>query len=413
MSYTRRLAGGLAARSRRSAKRFAAVAVLLAALCGQALPEAPAPAKVALQLRWRHQFQFAGYYVAAKKGYYREAGLEVEIREASPSTHYTAEVMEGRAQYGVNNTDLLIDRVRGKKLVVLAVVFQHSPSVLLSLAKNSLSSPEDFIGKRVMVSSDAEAEILSMFANEGVARSAVNFVPNSWNIEDLVAGRTEAVSAYSTNEALALRARGIAFHAVKPLVYGIDFYGDCLFTSEAELKTHSARTAAFLAASLRGWEYALEHPEEACDLILSDYSKEKDRAALMAEAQAMDELIVHRVVPVGFMNPGRWRHIADTYAKLGSIPANYSLDGFLYDPTAPAVNPGALKLAIALLAAAVAIAIAYILILRAFNSRLAVEVASRTLGLEELNRALSAEVVERKEKERLIALSLAEKQVLL
>jgi ABC-type nitrate/sulfonate/bicarbonate transport system substrate-binding protein len=277
----------------------------LPALAPVAIAAPAAMGKVALQLKWRHQFQFAGYYVAAQMGYYRDAGIDVEIREANPDMNFTDEVVRGRAQYGINNTDLLIDRVKGKKVVVLAVIFQHSPDILLSLEKNGLSSPKDFIGKRVMLTPGTEAEIYSMFANESVPTYAVDFIPHSWNIEDLVSGRVDAVSAYTTNESLVLKARGIRIKEVRPLTYGIDFYGDCLFTSEAELHAHPARAAAFLAASLKGWDWAMDNVEETCDLILDKYPSGKDKASLMAEAAAMDEIMVHKFVPIGVMNPGR------------------------------------------------------------------------------------------------------------
>jgi two-component sensor histidine kinase/ABC-type nitrate/sulfonate/bicarbonate transport system substrate-binding protein len=393
--------------------RLGGAALLLLAL-SLSSTAASAESKVALQLKWRHQFQFAGYYMAKEKGYYRDAGLDVEIREAGPSTQFTDEVVSGRAEYGINNTDLLIDRVsRGKKVVVLGVVFQHSPLVLVSLAKSGLESPKDFIGKRVMVSLDAEAEIFSMFSRESIPRDQIDFIPHSWNLEDLVEGRTDALTAYTTNELLALASRKIAYTATRPITYGIDFYGDCLFTSEAELRARPKRAAAFLAASLKGWDYAMDHVDEACDLILAKYSRAKPKPELLAEARATDELIVHKFVPIGFMNPGRWRHIGDTYVALGSIPPGYSLDGFLYDPDAPRISPRAWKLAVALLSAAVAAALFYILILRAFNSRLTAQVAARTAVLEDLNRALSREVGEGKEKERRIEESLAEKEVLL
>ena len=395
----------------RRAATLTLLALLAAAPAAFAAPRSMG--KVALQLKWTNQFQFACYYVAKEKGFYRDAGLDVEIRQGTPSMNFADEVVEGRAQYGVDNTDLLIDRVKGEKVVVLAVIFQHSPVVLLSLAKSGISSPKDLIGKKVMVSSDAEAETYSMIESESVPTSAIDFVPHSWNLEDLVAGRIDAASAYTTNESLVLKARGIGFDAMSPITYGIDFYGDCLFTSEAELRARPARAAAFLAASLRGWEWAMDNVDQTCDLILREYPSGKDKASLLAEAAAMDELMVHKFVPIGFMNPGRWRRIGDTYAKLGAIPADYSLDGFLYDPKAPTADPRAFKLVIVLLAAAMAAAIAYILILRAFNGRLEVEVASRTAGIEELNRELSAEVLERKEREKLIAISLAEKEVLL
>ncbi len=374
----------------------------------------PRTEQVVLQLKWRHQFQFAGYYMAAAKGYYRDAGLDVVIREAEPSTQFTDTVVQGKAQYGINNTDLLIDRVKGKKpVVVLAVIFQHSPLVLLSLAKSGLSTPADYAGKRIMVSLDAEAEIFSMFANESVPLSAVNFVQHSWDLEDLVAGRVDAISAYSTNEPIILRTRGIASSMTRPLTYGIDFYGDCLFTSEAELKSHPARAAAFLSASLKGWEYAMEHVEEGADLILGSYRTGKTRSELLDEARAMDELIVHRLVPLGFMNPGRWRHIGETYARLGVIPKGYSLDGLMYNPSAPGIDPRVIRILILVLAVASVGSISYIVVLRAFNSRLAVEVSARTKSLAGLNDELTVEMRQRAQKERELADSLAEKEVLL
>ena len=98
---------------------------LLAASGAQALDV------VTLQLKWRHQFQFAGYYAALEKGFYREAGLEVEIREGGPNVDAIDDVVTGRADFGVGTSGALIARTRGQKVVVLAAVFQHSPAILL------------------------------------------------------------------------------------------------------------------------------------------------------------------------------------------------------------------------------------------------------------------------------------------
>ncbi len=70
--------------------------------------------KVVLQLKWKHQFQFAGYYAAQEKGYYRQAGLEVSILEAGPSTDPVREVLDGRAHFGVSNSALILARARGE-----------------------------------------------------------------------------------------------------------------------------------------------------------------------------------------------------------------------------------------------------------------------------------------------------------
>ena len=375
-------------------------------------PKGPGLETLRLQLKWQHQFQFAGYYMAEALGYYRAAGLDVQFVEGRSDMDFADEVLSGRCQFGVDSSDVLIDRVRGRKVVVLAAIFQHSPQIILSLASSGIRSPADLVGKRVMVSSDAEAEIFSMLKSESLSASELRLVPHSWNLEDLVSGKVDAVSAYSTNEPLVLKERGIASVMMRPLTYGIDFYGDCLISSEREVKDHPARTAAFLRASLEGWDYAMSHVSETVDLILAKYHPGKTRAELELEARAMDELIMSKLVPIGFMNPGRWKHIGDTYASLGIIPANYKLDGFLYDPLPHRDDRLVWALLLALLGGCAA-ALGYIVILRNFNRRLAREVNQRTLRLESLNAELEGEVRERRAKEGELAASLSEKEILL
>ena len=82
---------------------------------------------VNLQLKWQHQFQFAGYYAAKAKGFYQQAGLDVTIIESQPGIDPIHEVVAGRAQFGVGTSELLLNRYRGDPVVVLGVIFQHSP----------------------------------------------------------------------------------------------------------------------------------------------------------------------------------------------------------------------------------------------------------------------------------------------
>ena len=117
----------------------------------------------------------------------------------------------------------------------------------------------------------------------------------------------------------------------------IDFYGDILFTTDQQLNTHPHQVKAFREASLRGWQYAMQHPEEIIDLILAKYSQRHSRDYYLFEAKQMAALIQPMLVEMGYMNPGRWRHIADTYAEIDLLPHHFSLDGFLYDPN-PQLN---------------------------------------------------------------------------
>lgn len=285
---------------------------------------------VTLQLKWSHAFQFAGYYAAKEKGYYSEAGLSVALQEARPGDDPLKIVLDGKAQYGVGNSSLLLARNSGHPVVVLAAIFQHSPAVLIARPQGPVQGIHDLAGKRLMIEPQSD-ELLAYLKQEGIPLSDINRVQHSFKPQDLIDGKVDAISAYVTNEPYFLDRAGFAYHTYTPRSVGIDFYGDNLFTTEQELKNHPARVTAFREATLRGWQYAMAHPEEIADLILAKYSQQHDRDFYLFEARRMVPLLRTDLLEIGYMNPGRWRHIADTYADLGLLPKSFSLDGFIYN----------------------------------------------------------------------------------
>ncbi|HMY97768.1 MAG TPA: ABC transporter substrate-binding protein [Pseudomonadales bacterium] len=286
-----------------------------------------------LQLRWHHQFQFAGYYAAIEQGYYREAGLDVVIHPGSPGVTPVAEVLTGRAHYGVANSELLLQRLRGQPLVALASIFQHSSSILLSRKERCATTPHDLIGRKVMLMDrQVDADFLAMFKNEGIADSAIELLPSSYQISDLAEGKVDAFNAYRTNEPFYLTQQGIGYCVLDPRNYGVDFYSDILFTSEEELRQHPERVRAFTAASLKGWRYAMQHPEEIITLLRHKYDVPKSAEHLRYEAETMRSLILPEVIEIGHMNPGRWEHMADTFVRVGMVRDKRWLDGFLHQP---------------------------------------------------------------------------------
>jgi diguanylate cyclase (GGDEF)-like protein/hemerythrin-like metal-binding protein/PAS domain S-box-containing protein len=310
------------------------LAVLVAAPVAQAKPEEP----VTLQLKWKHQFQFAGYYAALAKGYYKEAGLDVRLVEAPPGQDPVDRVVSGAAEFGVGTSELLLRRSRGEPVVVLAVVFQHSPQVLVARRGEELGNVHDLVGKRVMIEPGA-AELLAYLQREGIPPSRFTRLPNGIDVADLLEGRADAISAYVTDEPFVLRKSGLDHLIFTPRAAGIDFYGDNLFTTEAQIQAHPDRVKAFREASLRGWNWAMDHPEEIVQLIFAQYGQRHSEEHLRYEARQMRSLISSELVEVGYMNPDRWRHIADTYAELGMLAADMPLKGFLYEAN-PKANLG-------------------------------------------------------------------------
>ena len=347
------------------------------------------PETVRLQLKWWHQFQFAGYYAAQIQGYYADEGLRVEIIEGGATRSSLPMVLTGAAEYGVGDADVVLARMQGKPVVACAAIFQHSPYIVLSRAERSIRLPSDLVGAKVMLADDqGAAQLRAMLTLEGIDPARVRTQAHSWNLDDLIDGRVDAMTAYSTVEPYLLRARGIAVSVLRTRDYGVDFYGDTLFTNEAEVAAHPERVEALVRASLRGWAYAMRHTEEMADAILrlpGVTARGVTREFLLAEAAAMQRLIMSDIVEIGHMNEGRWRRIAETFAAQGMAPASFSLKGFLYDAHPPVnhrLRPWLLGLVVFLFCLAAVVVV--------WNLEVRRQVRARTADLQ-------AEVVRRRE----------------
>ena len=336
--------------------------------------------RVTLQLKWHHQFQFAGYYAALEKGFYRDVGLEVEIREGGPNVDAIDDVVTGRADFGVGTSGALIARARGQQVVVLAAVFQHSPAILLVPRRAGVTSVFA-LQDRLLMDTPGSEDIAAMLKLAGVDYARMPRVKHNGDPRDLASGKADAMVAYSTNEPFVLEQLGVPYLAFSPRASGIDFYSDNLVTSEKLIKTHAERVAAFRAASLKGWQYALSHKEEIVDLILRRYSQAKNREALLFEANQTDVLVQPDLIELGYQNPARWQAIADTYHSLGMLPEASVPGGLVYEPEADGI-PFWLKAALA------------------GAAMLGLVATLAALWIARLNRRLNSEVVERREAER-------------
>lgn len=306
-------------------RRFLQLLTLVAAACF--CTTAFALDAVTLQLKWTHAFQFAGYYAAQEQGYYRDAGLTVSIKEAQAGVDPVKEVVAGKAEFSTGSSSLLLERKAGKPVVVLAVIFQHSPYVLI--ARQTLSI-QDLADKHIMLEPQAN-ELLAYLKSEGIPLDRITLHEHSHDLQDLISGKVNAISAYSIDQPYYLDRANFAYQTYTPRAAGIDFYGDNLFTSEHELKQHPERVKAFRAASLRGWQYAMGHPDEITNLILAKYSQRHPRQYFLFQATQMLALMHPELIEIGNMNPGRWRHIAESYADIGMLPKDFPLEGFLYN----------------------------------------------------------------------------------
>src|SRR3989339_151710 len=293
--------------------------------------------KVSVQLQWADQFQFAGYYVAKEKGFYRDAGLEVTLQKFDPKKLSVDEVMAGRSTYGIGRSSLLNDRMAGKDVVALSAIFQSSPFILLSQKSADIKTPRDLIGKRVMMTSDFQdtISVRAMLNSQGIRLDQIKVIEHSYNPIDIANGKTDVMACYISNEPFVLKEKGIETNAISPEAYGFDFYSDILFTTETEVREHPKRVRAFVDATLKGWEYAFEHIPETAQLIRERYNgQNKSLESLMYEGEVLKTLAYRGNQSLGSITVEKFRRISDIYKVMGIEQNEKRLEGFVYDDAA-------------------------------------------------------------------------------
>jgi two-component system, NarL family, sensor histidine kinase EvgS len=289
---------------------------------------------VTVQLKWQHGFQFAGYYAAIEQGYYRDEGLDVSLKEVDLSKDLVSQVAQGEPEYGVSDSTLLIYHLKGKPVVLVNQFFQHSPLVFISRRDSGIISPFEMVGKTVSYNyaNDWDAPLNALLLKTlGDIYKTKPLKFGSSHYQDFIDGKIDVVSAYSTSQPYLLKQRGIEVNIINPQNYGIDFYGDNLYTSQKELQTHPERVAKMSRATIKGWRYALDHAEEVIDLIRNKYDPQLAKDYLQYEASSTKQMIVAELITLGSVDPARYKLAADTYQQLGLTERNRVDDGFFYN----------------------------------------------------------------------------------
>lgn len=288
---------------------------------------------VTLQLKWKHQFQFAGYYMAKEKGFYKDAGLHVDINEFNNGINIVDTVIKHKATYGVGYPSVILKKANGANIILISAINQLSPHILLTKKSSNINSISDFKNKRLMIDSEAvsTASFIAMLKSNHLQLKDMTLQKPVFSLKPFIDGKTDIITAYISNEPYQLKQKGIEFNIYNPAKYGFDFYDDILFTSTQELKQHPKRVEAFKQASLKGWRYAYSHIDETVDVILKKYNTQhKTRDALLYEAQELKKLAYYNNAKLGDISKNKIERIVDVYNILGLVNFKNNIDDFIY-----------------------------------------------------------------------------------
>lgn len=340
--------------------------------------------KIRLQLKWFSSFQFAGYYMALEKGFYKEAGLDVTIIERDPQKNNIDQVVNGEAQYGVADSALLLYRAEGKPVRIMASIFQHSPLIFMAHKDSGIVSPYEMKGKKISYQQGIDdAPLLSMLEEAGITPKDFKYVPLDFTSKQFIQHDVDVMSCYSSDQPYLMKELNIPITIINPLNYGIDFYGDNLFSTEDELSNHAGRAKHFLEASIRGWRYALEHRDETITVLRNKYNAKSSVEHLRFEAQITENMMMPTMVDIGYTSIERFYHISEVYRamnKANKSDIEQALDRFIWNPYEKhQIDVRYFYFSLALLLSIVLVVVVLIFI----SHKLKAMVIKRTLALEE------------------------------
>ena len=291
--------------------------------------------KVTIQLSWFDQFQFAGYYMAKEQGFYKDAGLDVEILPFSLGMNIPKMVNDGDVDFAIGRENLILEKAKYPKIIALAAIFQATPLVLLTTKDSGIDSFNKFENKKLMRTKDdgSEVSLKAMLSASKIDLKSITQVEHSHNIYDLIEKRVDIISAYTSKAPYILQKEQIKYNIFYPKDYGFDMYSDFLITNIDKYNNDYNIVEKFKKASLKGWEYAYNNIEKSVDIIFEKYNTQNiSKEELIFEANELKKLSYLNDNKLGDMKQEKVQRIYDLYNVMGYINSEFKIDNFIgYD----------------------------------------------------------------------------------
>lgn len=293
---------------------------------------------VKVQLQWKYQFQFAGFIMAKELGYYRDAGLDVTLLEYNGGD-IKQSIEQKNVDFFMQNSALLFDKHHHLLPVkLLATYFQRSPLVLV--VQHDIDTVPELKGKKIMTGGNEvdDTSLDTLLKQFGINPTNTTFLPHSFNLQDFIEKKVDAMSVFRTDQLYELKQKHILYHIIDPAQYGLSTNANNLFATRDYVKHHPHEVEAFVLATKKGWEYALSHIKESAKVIYEKYSKHKTLDALIYEGKTTKQLMLANLYDVGTINVKNIFLMYEEYKKThGVMVVDDALRDYIYHlPLTPA-----------------------------------------------------------------------------
>jgi len=274
--------------------------------------------------------QFAGLLVAEREGFYRAAGLDVEIRRMgkgqSDYANIAAKVAATEGMVGSIESGLfLAGRASGLPIVALGAMFQETPLGLMSFRAKGIRTPKDLAGKKVAVHGDGHEALDAVLQRAGLNRTQLTVTEADYGNAQLLAGSYDAKQGYLVDELIQLQVEG---HDIVALPFGANgyaAYSQVYFVSEATLRKDRAALVRFIAASNRGWRAAVADGPGTAKFVVEKHEPKLALEYQTRSLAAIGPLLTAESPELGVTTPETWLRNAGAFlssqpkAKLGEM----------------------------------------------------------------------------------------------
>jgi ABC-type nitrate/sulfonate/bicarbonate transport system substrate-binding protein len=253
--------------------------------------------RIAYQLGWIKNFQYAGDYIADYRGYFRKFGLDVDLLAGGPNMTADPVVVSGKALIGQSEPDFMASAINhGAAIKCVGTCYQRNTAAILSLASSPLVTPQDMIGRKIGLQSGNEVVWRAFLKLNKIDPSRIQTVPVQFDFTPLVTGEVDGFYGEVVDDAVQLKAKG---HDVRPLVladFGYKMFSGTFTVATDSLtdKAKRAQLVAFLKGDILGWQDEVRDPDFAGKLTAEVYGKGNglDAASQSESCRVQNDFIV-------------------------------------------------------------------------------------------------------------------------
>lgn len=287
------------------------------------VPAKAADFKIRLQLGWLASNGILGEVMANKLGYFKDAGLELEIIPGGPNIDGVAAVASGANNFGSisSSPSLMLARAAGLPVKCIAAGYQKHPFTYFSLKDDPIMKPADMVGKTIGTQGTAQILLRALLAKNGIAEEDVTVQVMGSDMAALMADQVDAVTGWQTNVG-ALSVLGDQRVDMMLWDAGIQLYANPYYTTDDVLEEHKDKITAALGAIAKGWGAVYEDPEAGVNALVEAYPN-LDKASEMLAAPMVLGFSFNEATKEngwGQMTAENWQEQIDTYASLGQFP---------------------------------------------------------------------------------------------